>query len=75
MASGLFFSDCSSTDWAWVTWADPGCLVQRIGTDVGSGVTSLLEPVWIVLGVIIVLVVIILFAPNTKHIIPHLGLG
>lgn len=72
MASGLFVSDCSSTDWAWL---DIGCTVQKVGTDVGAGVTSLLEPVWIILGFILVLVIIIAFAPNVKHIVPHLGFG
>jgi hypothetical protein len=69
MASGLFVSDCSSTDWAWL---DLGCAVQNIGTDLGQGITNLLEPVWIILAVVAVLIIVILFAPNTKHIIPHL---
>lgn len=75
MSSGLFVQDCSSTDWAWLNWADPGCLVQKIGVDVGAGVTSALEPVWIILGFVVVLVLIIAFSPNVKHIVPHLGFG
>lgn len=69
MPSGLWVSDCSSTDWAWI---DLGCLAQRLGTTVGATVTDALEPVWIILGIVAVLVIVILFAPNTKHIIPHL---
>lgn len=69
MPSGLLIGDCQSTDWAWL---DPGCLVQNIGTDLGQGITNLLEPVWIILAIVAILVIVILFAPNTKHIIPHL---
>lgn len=69
MPSGLWISDCSSSDWAWL---DLGCVVQNAGIAAGAAVTSALEPVWIVLGIIAVLIIIILFAPNTKHIIPHL---
>lgn len=69
MASGLFLSDCSSTDWAWL---DIGCTLSNLGGVVGSTVTSALEPVWIILGILAVLIIVILFAPNTKHIIPHL---
>lgn len=75
MPSGLFASDCSSTDWGWFVKLDPGCLVQSIGTDVGATVTSALEPVWIILGFVVVLVLIIAFSPNVKHIVPHLGFG
>lgn len=71
--TGLFGEDC--TDFP--AWLDPGCIVQNIGTDLGSGVTGLLQPVWIAVGIIGVLVVIILliigFAPNVKHVIPHLS--
>lgn len=74
MPSGLFVSDCSSSDWAWL---DLGCTVQNVGTDVGSAVTSALEPVWWILGIVAVLLVVVLlilgFAPNVKHIIPHIG--
>ena len=70
MPSGLFVTDCSSSDWAWL---DLGCSVQNIGTDVGTALTSALEPVWIVLGIVAILIIVILFAPNTKHIIPHLS--
>lgn len=72
MASGLFTSDCSSSDWAWL---DLGCDLESAGGVVGSTITSALEPVWIILAVLIVLVVIIAFAPNVKHIVPHIGLG
>ena len=67
MPSGLLVSDCSSSDWAWL---DIGCEIQNIGTAVGTGLTSALEPIWIILGIIAVLLIVILFAPNTKHIIP-----
>lgn len=70
MPSGLWVSDCSSSDWAWL---DFGCTLQSIGASTGAAVTSALEPVWIVLGIVVLLVVIILFAPNTKHVIPHLS--
>lgn len=69
MPSGLFVGDCQSSSWAWL---DLGCTVQNIGTDLGQGITNLLEPVWIILAVVAVLIVVVLFAPNTKHIIPHL---
>ena len=75
MASGLFASDCSSTDWAWISWADPGCLLQGVGSSTGAGVTSALEPVWYLLifaGILVVVILLIVgFAPNVKHIIPH----
>lgn len=80
MASGLFASDCSSSDWAWL---DLGCAVQNIGTSLGGGVgnlvgnaiSPLLTPL-IVIGVfILILVVIIGFAPNVRHIVPHIGLN
>lgn len=70
MPSGLWVSDCSSSDWAWL---DFGCTLQNVGTDVGSAVTSALQPVWIILGIVAVLIIVLLFAPNTKHIIPHLS--
>jgi hypothetical protein len=70
MPSGLWVTDCSSSDWAWI---DFGCTLQAVGTSVGTSVTSALEPVWIVLGIVALLIIVILFAPNTKHIIPHLS--
>lgn len=70
MPSGLWTTDCSSSDWAWL---DLGCTVQNIGTDLGQGVTNLLQPVWWILAIVAVLIIVVLFAPNTKHIIPHLS--
>ena len=70
MPSGLLVGDCASSDWAWL---DLGCFVQNAGTDLGHAVTSVLQPVWIVLGVVVLLLVIILFAPNTKHVVPYLS--
>lgn len=72
MASGLFVSDCSSSDWAWL---DLGCTVQNVGSSVGSAVTSALEPVWIILAVAVLIIIILAFAPNVRHIVPHIGLG
>jgi hypothetical protein len=73
MATGLGGEDCSLA----YAWLDPVCDAQNLLTGVGSGVgtavTSALEPVWIILAVVAVLIIIILFAPNTKHIIPHLS--
>jgi hypothetical protein len=80
MASGLFVSDCSSSDWAWL---DLGCGVQAVGADLGTGVGSLignaisplLTPL-VVIGIFILLLVVIIgFAPNVKHIVPHIGLN
>lgn len=75
MASGLFVSDCSSSDWAWL---DFGCFVQNVGTDLGQGTGSLLsgalapiETLLIIVAVIVVIILLIIaFAPNVKHIVP-----
>ena len=72
MAGGLFVSDCASSSLAWI---DIGCTLENAGSAVGSTITSALEPVWIILAIVVVLVIIIAFAPNVKHIIPHIGLG
>lgn len=64
--TGLF-GDCSSNSLAWL---DPGCLVESAGSDVGSAVTSALEPVWILLGIVVILVILIGVLPNVKHIAP-----
>ena len=77
MASGLFVSDCSSSDWAWI---DFGCELQNIGASVGSGVQSALSPVYtliLIVGIIaLVALALIAFSPNVKHfvpLIPHLA--
>jgi hypothetical protein len=75
MPSGLFVSDCSSSDWAWL---DFGCTFQNLGTDVGGGVGSALsgalQPVETLLlilgGLIIVILIIVAVSPNVKHIVP-----
>jgi len=71
-ASGLFVTDCQDSSWAWL---DLGCDVQNIGASVGSGVQSALSPVYtlllIVAVTVIILVAIIAFSPNVKHIVPH----
>jgi hypothetical protein len=80
MAGGLFVTDCSSTDWAWL---DLGCAVQNIGTDLGGGVgnlvgnaiSPLLTPLLVIGIFIVIIVAIIAFSPNVKHIVPHLGFG
>jgi hypothetical protein len=64
--TGLFGESCDTS----IAWLDPGCLIQNVGTDLGSGVTSLLEPVWIILALVLVVVIIIAFAPNVRHIVP-----
>jgi hypothetical protein len=66
MAGGLFSEDCST----WYGSIDPGCILQAAGSDIGSSVTSTLEPVFIILGIAIVILLIIAFAPNVKHIVP-----
>jgi hypothetical protein len=71
MAGGLVVTDCASSSWAWL---DVGCLLQNLGTTVGGTLTSALEPVWIVLGILAVLIIIILFAPNVKYIAPRISL-
>jgi hypothetical protein len=78
--SGLFTSDCAASEWAWL---DAGCLVQNAVTDVGSaigsGTNAALQPVynllWFLGGLIVVILLIVGFAPNVRHIIPHVGLG
>jgi hypothetical protein len=76
MPSGLFVSDCSSSDWAWL---DFGCTIQAAGSAVGQGVSSALQPVYtllIIVGVIaLIALALIAFSPNVKHVIPHLGFG
>lgn len=78
--TGIFVTDCSSTDWAWL---DPGCIIQNVGADlggtVGGALQNALAPLWtpllVILVGIIIIVVIIGFAPNVKHIVPHIGLN
>lgn len=70
MAGDGLFGNCSDSSLAWL---DPGCLVQSAGADVGSAVTSALEPVWIILGIVVLLVILIGVLPNVKHIAPVVG--
>jgi hypothetical protein len=49
-------------------WLDPGCLLTSAGESIGAGVTSALEPVWIILAVVVVLVIAIGLLPNLKGI-------
>ena len=60
---GLFNTDCVSSSLAWL---DPGCLLTNAGADVGSAVTSALEPVWIILGILFVFVLLIGIVPNLR---------
>lgn len=69
---GIFASDCQSSSLAWF---DPGCLVGNAGEVVGGAVTSALEPVWIILAIAFIFLLVLAFAPNVKHIVPHLGFG
>ena len=70
--TGLFGTDCMESSYAWL---DPGCLLDNAGTSVGSAVTSALQPVWILLGIVVLLVILIGVLPNVKHIMPRLRLG
>jgi hypothetical protein len=67
MSTGLILTDCSSSSLAWL---DPGCLIGNAGAVVGDTVTKALEPVWIILAVVVVLVVLIGTLPNIRHIVP-----
>jgi hypothetical protein len=72
MPSGLWVTDCSSSDWAWL---DLGCVLEGAGTAVGTSVSSALTPVYnllIIVAVFLVAIILIIgFAPNVKHIVPH----
>ena len=70
MSVGLFGTDCVSSNYAWL---DPGCAIESAGSDIGTAVTSALLPVWIVLAVVFAIILVIAFAPNIKHIVPHLS--
>jgi len=65
MAGEGLFGNCTDTG---LGWLDPGCLIQNAGSDVGSAVTSALAPVWILLGIVVLLVILIGVLPNVKHI-------
>jgi hypothetical protein len=67
--SGVFGTDCTNSSLAWL---DPGCLLENAGGDIGTAVTSALTPVWILLGIVVLLVVLIGVLPNVKHIAPAL---
>lgn len=67
--TGLFTSDCTDSSLAWL---DPGCLLDSAGTSIGTAATSALEPVWIILGVLILLVVLIGALPNFRAALGNL---
>lgn len=67
--TGIFGTNCTDSSLAWL---DPGCLLEDVGSSVGSAVTSALEPVWIILGIVVLLVILIGTLPNVRHIIPRL---
>jgi hypothetical protein len=66
-ATGIFGTSCTDSSYAWL---DPGCLIENAGADIGSTVTTALEPVWIILGIAVLLVILIGTLPNIRHIIP-----
>lgn len=68
MAGGLFGTDCASSSYAWL---DPGCLLESAGANIGSTVTSALQPVWILLAIAFVFLLVLAFAPNVKHFFPR----
>lgn len=70
--TGIIVSDCTESSLAWM---DPGCLLGNVGATVGTAVTSALEPVWIILGFVVLLVILIGVLPNVKHVMPHLRFG
>lgn len=70
MAGEGIFGDCVSGSYAWM---DPGCVLESAGSDIGSAVTSALEPVWIILGIAVVIIILIGVLPNVKHIAPAVG--
>jgi hypothetical protein len=67
--TGLFIANCADSSYAWL---DPGCLLENVGSDVGTAVTSALLPVWIILGIVVLLVILIGTLPNVRHIVPRL---
>lgn len=67
MAPGILVSDCVESSLAWL---DPGCLLGNAAASVGSAVTRALEPIWIILAVVVLLVVLIGTLPNVRHIVP-----
>lgn len=69
--TGLFNTDCTDSSLAWL---DPGCLLDNAGTSVGTAVTSALQPVWIILGVIVLLLVLLGTLPNFKAALGNLRL-
>lgn len=66
---GLFATDCASSSLAWL---DPGCLLDNAGASVGTAVTSALEPVWIILAVVVLLVILIGALPNFRSALGNL---
>lgn len=75
-AMGWFGTDCSTSNYA---WADPGCIVAGVGQSLGSVVTNVTSPIfgevnkliWTIAALIVIVLLLIGFAPNVRHIIPH----
>ena len=67
--TGLFTSDCTDSSLAWL---DPGCLLDSAGTSIGTSVTSALEPVWIILAVVVLIVVLLGSLPNFRAALGNL---
>lgn len=77
---GWFGTDCATSDYA---WADPGCIVAGVGASLGSAVGSAVggatapifseanKIIWTVAILIVIVLLLVGFAPNVKHIIPH----
>lgn len=77
---GWFGTDCATSGYA---WADPGCIIAGAGSSLGSGVGDAIrkatDPIfsevnmilWTVVILVLVVVALIAFSPNVKHIVPH----
>jgi hypothetical protein len=73
---GWFGVDCASSSYS---WADPGCIIAGAGATVGSVIDSATKPIfsevnkllWTVAVLIVIVLLLIGFAPNVKHVIPH----
>ncbi len=75
-AMGWFGTDCSTSNYA---WADPGCVVAGVGQSLGTVVDKVTSPIfgefnkilWTVAILVVIVLLLIGFAPNVRHIIPH----
>jgi hypothetical protein len=73
---GWYGIDCDNSSWAWI---DPGCIVQAAGSGVGIAIDKATAPIRSevnlilisILVAIVLVVLIIAFSPNVKHIVPH----